>query len=252
MKTRTRRALGAAAAAAAMVVSLPVAGTAYADPPTEAEAVAKTPDPQGPGCDAFKQQVPNFKSLSRIPVGMALASIPDISTFNSAVSGQLNPEVNIVGVLNNGPYVVFAPSNEAFAKLPPEQLEALKSDPAALTDLVYYHAFLGVLGPDQVNGQWPTQQGTQVLVTGQGGDVMVNGTAKVVCGGITASNAKIYIIDQVLNMADAPAPIAPQAPVEVPGEAPAATDVAPAEAPEAEPAAEASDAETPVTQPAES
>lgn len=248
MKTRTRRAVGAAAAAAVMVVSLPLAGIAHADPPTEAESIEKVPDPQGPGCDAFKQQVPNFKTLSRIPVGMALATIPDISTFNAAVSGQLNPEVNVTGVLNNGPYVVFAPTNEAFAQLPPEQLEALTSDPAALTDLVYYHAFLGLLGPDQVDGQWPTQQGTQIKVTGQGGDITVNDTAKVVCGGISAASARIYIIDKVLNKADAPAPIAPQAPALAPGEAPAATDVPAAEAPAAEPAADASDVEAPASE----
>jgi uncharacterized surface protein with fasciclin (FAS1) repeats len=173
--------------------------------------VAPIPDPQGPGCDAFKQALPTFKDLDKQPVGTALASIPDISTFNSLISGQANPAVNIVPMLNNGPYVVFAPTNEAFAELPPEQLDALKADPAALTKLDYYHVFLGLLGPDDVKGQRPTQEGTEVKVTGEGGDIKVNDTAKVLCGAIQASNARIYLIDKVLDPAQGPEPITPSA-----------------------------------------
>ena len=66
-----------------------------------------------------RRRCPNWKALNDVPVSKALASIPDISTFNSAVSGGLNPEVNITSVLDNGPYVVFAPTNEAFAALTP-------------------------------------------------------------------------------------------------------------------------------------
>ena len=116
------------------------------------------PDPQG-NCDPFKAAVPNWKALNDVPVSKALASIPDISTFNSAVSGGLNPEVNITSVLDNGPYVVFAPTNEAFAALEPGQLDALKADPAALTKLDYYHVFLGLLGPEDVHGQRPDPGG---------------------------------------------------------------------------------------------
>ncbi|MDV3124285.1 fasciclin domain-containing protein [Mycobacterium sp. 21AC1] len=201
MKTRTRT-LGVAAAAAAIAASLPLAVNAYAEPepaPTTEAPVVEIPDPQGSGCDAFKKAIPEWKGLSEQPVGKVLASIPDISTFNAAVSGGFNPAVNIIGVLDNGPYVVFAPTNEAFAKLPPEQLDALKADPAALTSFDYYHAFLGLLGPDDVKGQRPTQQGAEIKVTGKGGDIKVNDTAKVVCGGIQAANARIYLIDTVLD-----------------------------------------------------
>jgi uncharacterized surface protein with fasciclin (FAS1) repeats len=212
VKTRTSKAIGAAAGVAAIALSVPLAVTAYAEPTeTTTTPVAPVPDPQGPACDPFKQSLPTFKDLDKQPVGTALASIPDISTFNSAISGQLNPAVNIVGVLNNGPYVVFAPTNEAFAELPPEQLDALKADPAALTKLVYYHVFLGLLGNDDVKGQRPTQEGTEIKVTGKGGDIKVNDTAKVQCGAIQASNARIYLIDKVLDPALGPEPITPSA-----------------------------------------
>lgn len=208
MKTRPSKAIGIAASAAAIALSVPLAVTASAQP-TTTTVTAEIPDPQGPQCDPFKKAVPNWKSLNNVPVSKALAAIPDISSFNAAVSGQLNPAVNIAPVLDNGPFVVFAPTNEAFAELPPEQQEVLRTDPAALTSLLYYHVFLGLLGPDDVKGQRPTQEGTEIEVTGSGGDLKVNETTKVLCGGIQAENARIYLVDHVLNPADAPAPTTP-------------------------------------------
>ena len=211
MKTRTRKAIGAAAGIAAIALSVPLAVTAYAQPSTEQEPAPKLeiPDPKGPGCDAVKTAVPNFKALNDVPVGTALQSIPDASTFYSAISGGFNPAVNIVPVLENGPYVVFAPTNEAFAKLPPAQLDALKADPAALSDLVYYHDFLGLLGNEDVKGQRPTQQGAEIKVDGDGGDIKINDTAKLVCGAIFAKNARIYLIDTVLDPKTPPTALTP-------------------------------------------
>jgi uncharacterized surface protein with fasciclin (FAS1) repeats len=217
VKTRTSKAVGAAAGIAAIVASVPFAINASADPDpatpttTATTPVAPIPDPQGSGCDAFKTALPNWKDLNSQPVSKVLASIPDISTFNSLVSGAANPAVNILPVLDNGPYVVFAPSNEAFAEMEPAELEAIKADPAALTKLDYYHVFLGLLGPDDVKGQRPTQQGAEIKVTGKGGDIKVNDTAKVVCGGIQGANSRIYIIDKVLDPAQAPEAVTPSA-----------------------------------------
>ena len=209
MKTCTCKTLGAAAGIAAIVASLPLAITANADDPTPTTTpVAPIPDPQGSGCDAFKTALPNWKSFNNVAVGTVLSSIPDISTFNSLVSGQANPAVNIVPVLEGGPYVVFAPTNDAFAAMEPG-LDTIKADPAALYKLDYYHVFLGLLGPDDVKGQRPTQQGAEIKVTGKGGDIKVNDTAKLVCGAIQASNARIYIIDTVLDPAQGPEPITP-------------------------------------------
>ena len=217
MKTRASKALGATAGIAAIVASVPFAISAYADPPADpatpttpvSTPVAPIPDPQGSGCDAFKAEMPNWKDFATQPVSKVLATIPDIATFNSLISGQANPAVNIQSVLDNGPYVVFAPSNDAFAAMDPAQLAAVKADPAALAKLDYYHVFLGLLGPDDVKGQRPTQQGAEIKVTGKGGDIKVNDTAKVVCGGIEASDARIYIIDHVLDPAQAPEPVTP-------------------------------------------
>ncbi|CAN5590352.1 fasciclin domain-containing protein [soil metagenome] len=217
MTTRTKT-IGVAAALAAIAFSIPTAVTAYADDPTTTPApapattsttvstpVAPIPDPQGPGCDAYKKTLPagGAAAVAEESVTTAIANNPDLSTFSAAINGGLNPEVNIASVLDNGPYIVFAPTNDAFAKLDPAQLDALKADPAALTSLVYYHSVLGLLGADDVHGKLTTQQGKQITVTGKGGDIKVDDTAKVVCGDISAANARIYMIDTVLDPANA-------------------------------------------------
>jgi uncharacterized surface protein with fasciclin (FAS1) repeats len=208
--TRTKT-LGVAAAITAIAFSIPTAVTASADDPTPTPTttvstpVAPIPDPQGPGCDAYKAGLPagGATAVAKLSASQAIAANPDLKTFNAAISGQLNPAVNIVSVLDNGPYIVFAPTDEAFAKLDPAQLDALKADPAALTSLVYYHMVLGLLGADEVHGKFPTQQGKQITVTGKGGDIKVDDVAKVVCGDIQPANSRIYMIDTVLNPADA-------------------------------------------------
>ncbi|KUI37196.1 fasciclin [Mycobacterium sp. IS-1496] len=207
MKTRTRT-LGAAVGVAAIAVSLPLSATAYAEPAEPSSVETPLPNLEG-DCDPFRAAVPTWKSFINQPVSQVLSQIPDISTFSAAVSGGLNPAVNVASVLDNGPYVVFAPTDEAFAKLPPGQLEALKANPAALTDLDYYHVFLGLLGPADVKGQRATQQGAEIKVEGTNGDIKVNDTTKVICGGIPAANARIYLIDTVLDPAAAPDAITP-------------------------------------------
>lgn len=204
MTNRTKT-LGVAAAFTAIAMSIPTA-IAYGDP-EPVPVASDIPDPQGSGCDTIKAELPagteNFDGFAAQPASVALTNLPQLSTFSSAINGGLNPEVNVAAVLDNGPYVVFAPTDTAFAALPPEQLEALKADPAALLSVVYYHMALGYLGPDDVHGKLTSQQGAQITVTGTGGDIKVDDVAKVVCAGITGENAKIYMIDTVLDPANA-------------------------------------------------
>jgi uncharacterized surface protein with fasciclin (FAS1) repeats len=206
--------------------------TAEADP--QPVTAAPVPDPQGT-CDPVKAELAtqglDWTALDKLPVGQVLAKIPSLSTFTSAMSGGLNPAVNVVPVLENGPYVIFAPNNDAFAKLDPAELETLKTDPAALYKLDYYHAFLGLLGPGDVAGQRPTQQGAEVKVTGKDGDIKVNDTTKVICGGIQASNARIYIIDTVLNPDAPPEPLTPKTSFDNTGKAATPTSATPTSSP---------------------
>ncbi|AQA04021.1 fasciclin [Mycobacterium sp. MS1601] len=211
MTTRTKS-LGLAAAVTAIALSIPTAVNAFAEPtptpkptpPPFGALSTNAPEPQGPECGTYKETLPSgsFAGTSALTASAAIASIPELSTFSQAISGQVNPAVNLAGVLDNGPYNVFAPTNEAFAKMEPGELELLKSNPEELTSVLYYHMALGYLGPDIIKGKLTSQQGSQLTVTGSGGDIKVDDVAKVVCGGITAQSAKIYMIDTVLNPAE--------------------------------------------------
>lgn len=219
MNTRLKT-LGAAVAFAAIATSVPTAVNAFADPAPEpapatptttvSTPVARIPDVQGPGCDAYKKTLAagggSPTTVSEQTASQALAANPDLSDFTAAISGQWNPAVNLVSVLDNGPYNVFAPTNDAFAKIDPAELAALKADPARLTSVLYYHMALGLLGPDDIHGNLTTQQGKQITIDGKGGDLKFDQVAKVVCGGIAAKNAKIYMIDTVLSPDNALSP----------------------------------------------
>lgn len=162
---------------------------------------AAAPDLVGTGCDAYSHKVPigpgSVTGMAADPVGVAASNNPELTTLTAALSGKLNPNVNLVATLNNGQYTVFAPTNDAFEKLSASTLDSLKTDSATLTKILTYHVVQGRLSPDAVVGTHPTLQSSTVDVTGSGNDLKVNGAA-VVCGGIRTANATVYMIDTVL------------------------------------------------------
>jgi uncharacterized surface protein with fasciclin (FAS1) repeats len=96
-----------------------------------------------------------------------------------------------------GPFTVFAPTDEAFAKVPKAQLDALLKDKAALTKVLTYHVVPGkVMATDVKAGKVKTVQGGELTVATAGG-VMVDG-AKVTATDIVADNGVIHVIDSVL------------------------------------------------------
>ena len=155
----------------------------------------------GPGCAAYAEQVPtgpgSVGELAKVPVAVAASNSPVLTTLAAALSGKLNPEVNLVGTLDNGQFTVFAPTNDAFAKIDAATLDTLKTDAPLLTSILTYHVVAGQAGPDQVVGTHTTVQGTPLTVTGSGDHLMVN-DANVVCGGIQTANATVYLMDSVL------------------------------------------------------
>ena len=189
MNVSVKRCLGAGfAAAAAAGLSLGVAGTASAAP-------------VGPGCAAYAQQVPegpgSVQGMAMAPVATAAANNPLLTTLTKAVSGQLNPNVNLVDTLNGAEFTIFAPTDEAFAKIDPATIETLKTNSELLTNILTYHVVPGQAAPDAVVGEHATVQGAKVNVTGTPDHLMVN-NASVVCGGVQTANATVYLIDTVL------------------------------------------------------
>ncbi len=156
----------------------------------------------GPGCAAYAEANPSgpasIAGMATVPVATAASNNPELTTLTAALSGQLNPDVNLVETLNNGEYTVFAPTDDAFAKLPPETVEKLKTDKDLLTSILTYHVVEGQATPDKALGEHTTLEGKKLTVSGEGDNLKVN-DAGIVCGGVTTSNAQVYLIDAVLT-----------------------------------------------------
>ncbi|VEG53751.1 beta-Ig-H3/fasciclin [Mycolicibacterium aurum] len=155
----------------------------------------------GTGCAAYAEQVPegpgSVAGMAADPVTVAASNNPMLSTLTQALSGQLNPNVNLVDTLNGAEFTVFAPTNDAFAKIDAATLETLKTDSDLLTSILTYHVVPGQAAPDAVAGEHVTVQGAPLTVTGAGNDLKVN-DAGLVCGGVKTANATVYMIDTVL------------------------------------------------------
>lgn len=158
----------------------------------------------GPGCADYAKAVPNgagsVAGMAQDKVAVAASNNPLLTTLVAAVSGKLNPKVNLVPALNNGEFTVFAPVDDAFAKLPKSTVATLKTPAGAdtLTKVLTYHVISGQIAPDQIDGSHKTLEGSSVTVKGTGDNITVDGHAHVICGGVHTANATVYLIDDVL------------------------------------------------------
>lgn len=172
---------------------------------TESEGMDPAADLVGAGCADYAEQVPDgagsVEGMAMDPVTTAASNNPLLKTLTAAVSGQLNPDVNLVDTLNGGEFTVFAPVDDAFAKIDAKTLETLKTPEGAKTleSILTYHVVPGRMAPADVAGTHKTANGAEVTVEGSGDDLTVGADgAKVVCGGVQTQNATVYLIDSVL------------------------------------------------------
>jgi len=150
----------------------------------------------GPACD----QVPatgdgSFDGMSTAPVASAASANPLLSTLVTAVT-----KAGLVDTLNSADGItVFAPVNDAFAKIPAADLKKVLADKPTLTKILTNHVVAGKLSPDQLAGDHKTLAGTTITVKGSGENFTVGkADAKVICGNVPTANATVYIIDGVL------------------------------------------------------
>jgi uncharacterized surface protein with fasciclin (FAS1) repeats len=180
------------AAAAAVGLAVAAAPTAVASPASNLV---------GPGCTAYAEQVPtgpgSVAGMAAAPVAVAASNNPMLTTLTSALSGELNPQVNLVDTLDGGQFTVFAPTDQAFGKLDAATIDSLKTDAPLLNKILTYHVVPGQLSPAQVVGTHTTVEGASVTVTASGNNLKVS-KASVVCGGVQTANATVYMIDTVL------------------------------------------------------
>jgi uncharacterized surface protein with fasciclin (FAS1) repeats len=156
----------------------------------------------GPGCAAYAKAVPSgagsVGGMAQDPVATAASNNPLLSTLVAAVSGKVNPKVNLVNTLNSGEFTVFAPVDAAFKKVDTATMGKLTTDSALLTKILTYHVIAGQLDATKIAGTHKTVEGATVTVTGSGNSLKVNG-ANVICGNVKTKNATVYLIDAVLN-----------------------------------------------------
>ncbi|SER13531.1 fasciclin domain-containing protein [Actinokineospora terrae] len=178
------------------------ATTTTAAPMTTTSAKADTAtDLVGPGCADYAKAVPSgagsVSGMAADPVAVAAGNNPLLTTLVAAVSGKLNPKVNLVDTLNGSEFTVFAPVDDAFKKIDAATIEKLKTDDALLTKILTYHVVAGQKSPSAVVGSQTTVEKGAVEVTGSGNNLKVN-DANVICGGVKTANATVYLIDSVL------------------------------------------------------
>ncbi|MFF4989069.1 fasciclin domain-containing protein [Streptosporangium saharense] len=157
------------------------------------EPVADTPF--GTACSAVPSSGEgSFTGMADDPVATAASNNPVLSTLVAAVK-----KAGLVDTLNSADGItVFAPTNDAFAKIDKKTLDKVLADKKALTGILSYHVVAGRKTPaDLASGSFATLQGGKIMTTGSGQDYTV-GDAKVVCGDVPTRNATVYIIDTVL------------------------------------------------------
>ncbi len=117
-------------------------------------------------------------------------------SFKTLVS--LVQKAGLVETLKSaGPFTVFAPTDEAFAKVPAATLEALGADPAKLKKVLTYHVVSGkVMAKDVKAGEVATVEGSKAKLGTKGGVTIDK--AKVVKADIECSNGVIHVIDAVI------------------------------------------------------
>lgn len=213
MNTKLRtRTLGLAALALTASMSLAACGsddasTSASDTTSSSPSMSETPmesespsetamadGPFGPACAEVPTSGPgSVEGMAQDPVATAASNNPLLKTLVAAVT-----QAGLVDTLNSAEDItVFAPTEEAFAKIPKKDLNALLADKAALTAVLTHHVVPGRLSPEDVAGDHETLNKDSITVEGSGEDFTAEGAA-VVCGNVQTANATVYLIDSVM------------------------------------------------------
>ncbi|MGW4346665.1 fasciclin domain-containing protein [Streptomyces sp. NPDC004690] len=214
MTTRIRRLAVALAAAAVLPLALTACSddsgdSGASDTSAKASASSGSDDMGGSGSSASAMDQPfgaacsavpkngagSFDGMAQDPVATAASHNPVLSTLVTAVK-----KAGLVDTLNNAQDItVFAPTDDAFAKIPKATLDKVLGDKAELTKILTYHVVGKHLAPkDLTKGSYETLEKSRLTTAGSGETYTVDGSAKVVCGNVRTANATVYIVDTVL------------------------------------------------------
>lgn len=197
MRTRRiqRGVLAAAVALGGVVLATPKISAAGS------VAVVDSGDPAGPFCASIPADGEgSFVGMADDAVATAASNNPYLTTLSAAVQAA-----GLFDTLNGeGPFTIFAPSNEAFAAVPPADLDAILADTELLTSILTYHVVAGesLSAADlaEAGSVTSVQGGELTFTTDEDGALIINGgAAMATCWNITTANATVHVIDRVLT-----------------------------------------------------
>ncbi|WP_392669172.1 fasciclin domain-containing protein [Streptomyces sp. LN785] len=172
------------------------ASSAKSSPSAASSMPANMNGPFGPACSSVpKDGAGSFSGMAKDPVATAASNNPALSILVTAVT-----KAGLVDTLNNAQNItVFAPTDDAFAKIPKADLDKLLADKAELTKVLTYHVVGRKLTPKQLeNGSYATLEKSDLKTSGSDMAYTVNNGSKVVCGNVPTANATVYLVDSVL------------------------------------------------------
>lgn len=159
----------------------------------------------GPGCEGYAEAnaegPASVEGMAQESVSGAASGNPLLTTLVSTVTGEFDPKVNLAGTLDDQEAItVFAPVDDAFAKLPADAVADLQkpANAEALSTLLTYHVLPERIEPQELSGSYPTLAGPELMVEGEADSLTINGESAVICGGVQTQNATVYLIDTVL------------------------------------------------------
>jgi uncharacterized surface protein with fasciclin (FAS1) repeats len=130
-----------------------------------------------------------------LPMGDLVATVLTGHVFTELAG--LAVDAGLVDTLRGGPFTVFAPTDDAFAKLPLDVLHAVQDNPDMLKAVLLHHVVPGTITPEQLAaGELTTAGGTTLTVTESGGTFFVDGNA--IGAGVEATNGYAYVMSDVL------------------------------------------------------
>lgn len=203
-------------------------GKATTDAPagTAVQGTAKAVSQAGVNAQATTPAAPAASGAKLVASGdmaSTLRQSPDFTTFVKALDAT-----NLASLIQTRPNMtVFAPTNAAFAALPPGKLDALMADKAGLQKLLLHHIINAPVPGSKIKGSRgpiPSGAGDQIVIDGSGEPLKAD-NANIVQPDVVASNGTIHVVDQVLIAGSVPAtlpePAAQPAPEAAPTPAPA-------------------------------
>jgi uncharacterized surface protein with fasciclin (FAS1) repeats len=199
--TLLRRTGAVAAVSLALSFGLAACGSDDSDNDATATADETMSTDAGAGAETFGagcKFIPadgkgSFNGMATDPVATAASNNPLLKTLVAAVGvAGLGDTLNSADALT-----VFAPTDDAFAKIPKADLDAVLADKALLTKILTHHVVAGKLNPEDVIGEHETLAGDTINVTGTVPELKSENAA-VLCGNIPTANATVYVIDTVM------------------------------------------------------